>query len=333
MKIVSNIIRDNRIKKQDIHDLERNLFFEGDTRRANIERYAVLLFLSSVIATYGVLGDSSATVIGAMIIAPLMKPMMATAAALVMGHRERAFASFIIVALGIAGVVLTAWFIARFLNPTIISFSTNSEVTERIAPSLTDLAVAVAAGTAGAFAMSRSDVADSLPGVAISIALVPPLCVAGIGLAEANWRVARGALLLFTTNFLSILTLGGGVFAVLGLSAASTSDLPPRGRRRTFAIIVVGLLIIAMPLAATTINVALDTREEIRTRQLTQDWLDESDYSISRVNSHEDIIEVTINGSGELPPIETLGETIQSELGPRVQLEVLVVPSQTHRYP
>ena len=95
--------------------------------------------------------------------------------------------------------------------------STNSQITGRVTPRLLDLVVALAAGTAGAFAMSRDDVADSLPGVAVSIALVPPLCVVGISLSAGEWDHTWGALLLFLTNLLSILLAGGAIFALLGL--------------------------------------------------------------------------------------------------------------------
>ena len=88
-----------------------------------------------------------------------------------------------------------------------------------------DLIVALAAGTAAAYAMSRKEIADSIPGVAISIALVPPLCVLGISLAAGQWADAGGALVLFLTNLLSILLAGGAVFAVLGLGAAVKSDM------------------------------------------------------------------------------------------------------------
>ena len=183
MGIFRNIVDDNKFTPEDVPPFEDKLFFEGDKRRVNLERFAVLLFLSTVIATYGVLGDSTATIIGAMIIAPLMIPIMGTAAGLVMGNMGRAGRSFLKVVGGVAGVIFTAWFIGTLLNPTVVSFTTNSAITGRISPSLTDLAVALASGAAGASAMSRSDVADSLPGVAISISLVPPLCVVGIGLS------------------------------------------------------------------------------------------------------------------------------------------------------
>ena len=97
----------------------------------------------------------------------------------------------------------------------VISFESNAQITGRVSPRLIDLYAALASGAAGAFAMSREDIADSLPGVAISISLVPPLCVVGIGLSEGQWDASLGALLLFLTNFLSILLAGGGVLALL----------------------------------------------------------------------------------------------------------------------
>jgi uncharacterized hydrophobic protein (TIGR00271 family) len=131
----------------------------------NLERFAMLLVLSTIIATFGMLGDSTATVIGAMIIAPLMTPIMATAAGLVMGDMERAGHSFLVVVAEVAATIGLAWVIGIF-HIGVISFTANSQITARVSPNLIDLAVALASGVAGAFAMSRDDVADSLPGVA-----------------------------------------------------------------------------------------------------------------------------------------------------------------------
>ena len=95
MGVIRTMINDNKFTPEDIPAFEAKLFFEGAKRRANLERFIVLLILSTSIATYGVIGDSAATVIGAMIIAPLMRPIMATAAALVMGDMKRAGSSFL----------------------------------------------------------------------------------------------------------------------------------------------------------------------------------------------------------------------------------------------
>ncbi len=90
MGTLSNLVRENMFRPQDIPKFQAKLFYEGDRLRPYLERFTVLLFLSAVIATMGVISDSTATVIGAMIIAPLMTPIMATAAALVTGQMDRA---------------------------------------------------------------------------------------------------------------------------------------------------------------------------------------------------------------------------------------------------
>ncbi len=333
MGVFRNIVDDNKFTPEDVPPFEDKLFFEGAKRRVNLERFAVLLFLSTVIATYGVLGDSTATIIGAMIIAPLMIPIMGTAAGLVMGDMGRAGRSFLRVVGGVAGVIFTAWFIGTFLNTTVVSFTTNSAITGRISPSLTDLMIALASGTAGAFAMSRSDVADSLPGVAISISLVPPLCVVGIGLSEGEWSVATGAMLLFLTNFLSILLAGGGTLALLGLSAASTKELSGTARRKAFIYIAIGALLVAVPLAATSIRVANESLAELQTQRFAQLWLDQTDYRVTKVEADGQNLNVLINGTGDLPALDELVTDLQSTIGPRIKIKIRVVPAKTLLYP
>jgi len=223
MGILRNFIADSRFKTDDLPAFKIKLFFEGAQRRGNLEKYAILLFLSTAIATYGVIGDSVATVIGAMIIAPLMRPIMATTAGLVMGDMKRAGRSLGMVIISVVCVIGVAWILAELSIVTVpvISFQNNSQIVGRVSPRMIDLYAALWSGAAAAFAMSREDVADSLPGAAIAIALVPPLCVVGIGLAEGQWNAAGGALLLFLTNFLSILLAGGAVLALLGLNKAA----------------------------------------------------------------------------------------------------------------
>lgn len=332
LELLRNIIHDNKFTPEALPLFEEKLFFEGAKRRINTERFAVLLFLSTVIATYGVLGDSTATVIGAMIIAPLMTPIMATAAGLVMGDMKRAGRAFLTVVAGVIAVILTAWFISKFLNTTVISFNTNSQIVSRVSPTLTDLAVALASGAAGTFAMSREDVADSLPGVAISIALVPPLAVVGIALSQGQWGNALGALLLFLTNFLSILLAGGGTLALLGLSAASTKELKSDARQQAFLYIAVGTLLVAIPLASTSYKVAQDTLVELRTQLFMQQWLVGTQYETTRVKADGDQVEIVVNGSGPPPPLPDSESDIPPELE-GYDLEFRVMPSEVYYYP
>jgi uncharacterized hydrophobic protein (TIGR00271 family) len=332
MGLLSNIVQDNKFTPEDVPKFEAKLFFEGAKRRKDLEQFAVLLFLSTVIATYGVLGDSTATVIGAMIIAPLMRPIMATAAALVTGRMDRAIYSSLIVAAGVAGVIGVSWLLTAFNFTTVVSFETNSQITGRISPRLIDLYAALASGAAGAFAMSRDDVADSLPGVAISISLVPPLCVAGVGLAEGQWDASLGALVLFMTNFLSILLAGGGTLALLGLAAAATKDLRAEARRRAFLLVALGIVIVAIPLAATSIQVARESLTESATRRLAQDWVGETDYEVSRVDANGNQVNLIINGSGDPPLLSELGTSVGAALNRLVDLKLTIVPSQEEYY-
>jgi uncharacterized hydrophobic protein (TIGR00271 family) len=332
MGLLSSIVQDNKFTPEDVPKFEAKLFFEGAKRRKDVEQFVVLLFLSTVIATYGVIGDSTATVIGAMIIAPLMRPIMATAAAIVTGRFDRAIRSALIVAAGVAGVIGVSWLLTAMNITAVISFESNAQITGRVSPRLIDLYAALASGAAGAFAMSREDIADSLPGVAISISLVPPLCVVGVGLSEGEFGAAWGALLLFVTNFLSILLAGGGVLALLGLAAAATKELRTEARRRAFTWIAIGVVIVAIPLAATSFTVLQESLTELATKRLAQEWVDETGYEVTQVEANGDQVRLVINGSGEQPPLPELGSSLGARLNRLVELKLTIVPSETKLY-
>ena len=332
MSIFRNIIDDNKFTPEDVPQFEAKLFFEGANRRIALERFAVLLLLSTIIATYGVIGDAVATVIGAMIIAPLMRPIMGTTAGLIIGDMKRAARSFLVVVLGVAGVIALAWLITEITVTRAISFETNSQIIGRISPRLIDLYAALAAGAAGAFAMSREDIADSLPGVAIAISLVPPLCVVGVGLAEGELEGALGAMLLFITNLLAILLAGGGVLALLGLSAATMKELNHSARRKTFMLILIGLLLVIIPLGVTSRRVFNQNQIRRETIQLAEDWMEGSGYNISRVEVSGDHIDLVIFGFGERPRLSDLGDQLDETLAQTFDLELIVLRSERVEY-
>ncbi len=188
-----------------------------------------MLALATAIATFGMLANSAPAIIGAMIIAPLMAPIMSLAFGIVDFDRRLIARSAVSV---ISGVVL----VVAFAYATTVLFGlriAGSEVLSRTAPSLLDLGVAVAAGAAAAFSYTRRSIVSSIAGVAIAVALVPPLAVSGIGLAlgrqtsvEAGLSltelglysggsdIAKGAFVLFLTNLIGIVAVGIAVFAV-----------------------------------------------------------------------------------------------------------------------
>lgn len=170
--------------------------------------FYILLALSGAISTLGLLAGSAATIIGAMIVAPLMGPIIGIAYAMVLANRRLLRRSSFTLFTGILMTIVTAMAIANLIGLRTL----NPEITARVHPTLIDLGVALAAGAAGAFAKSRSGIADALPGVAIAVALVPPLSVIGIGLAFGSHTVTFGATLLFLTNLIGIIFSGGVVF-------------------------------------------------------------------------------------------------------------------------
>jgi len=204
------------------------------------ESYVVLTVLSVLLATFGLFANSAPVIIGAMILAPLMAPIVSLSMGVLRQQHALAKESGQTLLLGI-GLTLVCAMVLTWLTPL---QTINSEIGARLSPNLLDLGVAVASGVAGAYAHARSEVARSLAGVAIAVALVPPLAVAGIGMGWFDWAVFYGAFLLFVTNLTGILLAAALTFLALGYSAFG------RARRGVVAsMVLVGLVSIPLALA------------------------------------------------------------------------------------
>jgi uncharacterized hydrophobic protein (TIGR00271 family) len=194
----------NRFKvlsKQD-HDLIQLQQLQADllAESAPDLSYLILIISSCAIATFGLLTNSAAVIIGAMIIAPLMLPIRGLAFGALEGNVLLFRRGLIAVLIGtLVAVVLAAglgWLIG------IANFG--SEVLARSEPTLLDLGIAIAAGGISGYAKVQPKISGSLAGTAIAVALMPPICVIGLGLSQANWALSQGATLLYLTNLLGI---------------------------------------------------------------------------------------------------------------------------------
>lgn len=328
MNTFSSILRDNRFSPEDVAKFEQKLFYEGVRSRPYLERFFTLLILATIIATAGVLGDSTATVIGAMIIAPLMTPIMGTTTGMIMGNMQRALNRLLLVIVGVAVVIFLSWIMGS-LYQGVISFSDNTQITARIAPRMIDLIAALASGAAGAFCLSRDDIADSLPGVAISISLVPPLCVVGISLSQGQWAAAQGAFLLFITNFLAILLAGGAVLAVLGLNSAALNEVKGTARRNAYTVVIVAVLLVSIPLILTGRRITEETITEIQTRQVAEAWAAGSGFHVRQVQAAGNTVYLAVLGSGEPPGTTNLFADIETSVGRPLAINLEVLPSRT----
>lgn len=164
--------------------------------------FIVLVVTSCIIATLGLLTNSAAVIIGAMIVAPLMNPLRGLALGALLADRVLLRQSLNALGMGIAVAILTSSLIGSLFQIPALSFG--SEILARTQPTLADLGVALAAGGVSGFAKIRPKISDVLAGTAIAVALMPPLCVVGISLSQQSLPYSGGAFLLFLTNLLGI---------------------------------------------------------------------------------------------------------------------------------
>jgi len=176
--------------------------------------FIVLMILSVLLAACGLYADSSPVIIGAMILAPLMAPIISLA----MGISRQDEGLIVTSVTTLGRGILLAMGCAAVVSLLLPLQSITREISARLSPNLLDLGVAVLSGIAGAYAHARQEIARSLAGVAIAVALVPPLVVSGIGVGWFNWDVFIGALLLFLTNLVGILFAATITFSLLGFS-------------------------------------------------------------------------------------------------------------------
>jgi uncharacterized hydrophobic protein (TIGR00271 family) len=326
-------MRTNRFDPEYLPGFESKLFFEGERKNHQIVNFVILLGLSSVIATYGVVTDSTASVIGAMIIAPLMTPIMAAAAAITLGSTIRLSQALRLVAFGIAGVIVLAILLTFFIPDSLISFSTNSQITSRASPTLFDLIIALAAGAAGAYAIGRQEIADSLAGVAIAISLVPPLCVVGVSMASGMWLDAGGSFLLFLTNFFAILVAGTIVFRLMGLERLGFTDTKEEAKRAAIRVIIAGTLIITLLLAVTTYNAIITTNQQSETTDAVKGWLGNGSYQIVGITIRPAGVDITLRGDSQVPPLTNLYTKLNTVYGHPTKINLHIIPYQSQSYP
>ena len=153
--------------------------------------------------------------------------------------------------------------------PELKPLSDNSQVYGRVSPTLIDLVAAAFTGLAASFAVTRRDIGDILPGVAIAVSLVPPLAVVGVALVAEDWSGALGALLLFLTNVLAIILLGAAVF---GTVDARQRRQPPHHIRRVYWVVVPSAAIVLAALAFSTYRAVRLANWQQAATHVGSDW-------------------------------------------------------------
>jgi uncharacterized hydrophobic protein (TIGR00271 family) len=254
--------------------------------------FFLLVILSCTIATMGLLTDSVAIIIGAMLVAPLMSPILGMGMASITGdgHLLRDSVSGVIQGAIVAVVVSFIWTWLNRHLPFILLQEVPSEVLARTNPSPIDLTIAVAGGIAAAYALAQPHLSAALPGVAIATALMPPLCTIGVGLALDRMDVAGGAGLLFITNAVAIAFAATLVFFSLGFGPKPITVTNRLPRSLIFAALLTVTLLV--PLTYLSVNFVQQATERGRIEDIVQEEVENT--------LEAELVELSVEREGEV---------------------------------
>jgi uncharacterized hydrophobic protein (TIGR00271 family) len=290
-----------------------------------LKRFATLMILSTMIASFGLISNSAAVVIGAMLVAPLMTPMLALASSLMYAQMRRFVGSLTVIVLGTLGAIVTGWLVAKVAGGALTAASLSPELIARTSPSLLDLGIAIAAGLAGGYVLTHKGAGSSLPGVAIAVALVPPLATVGVALEFGATELALGALLLYTTNLIVIVLSASIIMFISGFVPDYVRQVA-RGR------LVLRLLPWGLALLAIAVPLGLHTRAVLEDEALVRDVTN----AVEEWDPQAAIVEIDADRSGsratvsmtvattttDLPPAWKLAERITAENGLELDLDI-----------
>lgn len=295
-----------------------------DASHIDIE-YSALLTLAGLIALFGLLENSAAVIIGAMLISPLMNPILSAALALLMGDGKLGKRSAAVLALSVAGVVGITWLIALMVPLK----EATPQILARTQPNLLDLFIAFFSGLAGTLALRASNLAMTIvPGVAIAVAVVPPLAVTGYGLSTHQGNVAAGAFLLFVTNLVAIIISAVVVFRVMGFRPRWEAEQGRWKLKYRMGLSAAVLLVLSIPLFLTLRKAAIEVAIRTSVRTEMQQAFANSKATVSSLTFHRISkglsIDATLQTTRYLNTrdIDVARQRLQKRFGPQTNLQI-----------
>lgn len=292
--------------------------------------FYLMVALAASIAITGLIMNDGSVVLGAMLVSPLMSPIVGIACGIALGNLDLIRRSGASTFKGM-GLVLVVGVVMTFLLPRV---EPTDQILSRTHPGIFDLLAALAAGAAGAYSLGRKTVAGALPGVAMSLSLEPPLATAGYGLSTSQFWIVGGALLLFLTNLAAIVLSGVAIYLLLGMRPTRKERLTVVNKAAVIVILVI--LILVVPLGLGTLGAV---RKGHMKFQL------ESQFRQEAVRERFELLDVKITEQGngflvhptvlafeEVTPgkIENLRKALEAQTGYPILLEATVL--QTRRY-
>ena len=222
--------------------------------------FMTLLILATMIATFGLYINSASVIIGAMLLAPLMQPIVGVSMGLLRQDTGLLVDGAKSIGVGVLAVLVSAMLISWFVPLEQLT----SEMSGRLSPTLLDLFVAIVSGIAAAYAKSNEKIIGSLAGVSIAVALVPPIAVSGVGLGWGDWSMFSSAFLLFVTNLVGIILSASLTFLMLGFSPVSVAK-----KGLTYALILVAIVTVPLYISFEKMKHNIDIQQQLSAFETT----------------------------------------------------------------
>ena len=316
-------LRRKSLSHEQRREILNQLFFEGEARMPYVKQFYSMLALASIIATFGLVRDSTAVVIGAMLLSPLMTPILGVAASLVMGWPVRAgrvAMRLIFATLFVFGLAYFILYVFGVPNNIVIP----PEILARTNPKMAELLVGLCAGLAAAYMLVNKEAVSALPGVAISVALVPPLCVSGILAYFKEYALSWEAFVLYATNLVAIILTASAVLLLTGFKPR-VKDLKLHLRvaaGMTMATFVV--VLVAVPLTIRTITDIRDLHDRQVAITIVEDWIGENSVEIVDVEVEDNLLQVFLRVNLPLESLYTERQlALQANLSPDMTIDSL----------
>ncbi|MEH6515197.1 MAG: TIGR00341 family protein [Halioglobus sp.] len=304
---LQQLLADRGLTPEERREVLEDLFIFGKkNRNPYLVRMSILLVLSTMIATAGLLSDSAAVVIGAMLVAPLMSPVMAAAGAVVMGWPGRFYgALWLVSAMGLGALLLSS--LITVLSPDLVFLP--EQVLARTRPTFFDLLIALAAGSAGAYTITRKQT-NAIPGVAVAVALLPPLASAGILLTSGEYELALRAVVLFLTNLIAMVLAGALTFMAVGVSPATARKKTAAFVRSQLSLFLALTIAVSVPLWFYSEKILFNPRYKAAKSEILQNWLKASDLELVDIEIFTERKVIYLALEGPTPPV-SLGDLHQ----------------------
>ena len=319
--------RGRRATPQERAQILDGYFHEGRRRVPYLQQFFVLMALSATIAGFGLTNDSAAVVIGAMLVAPLMTPILAIAASIVQGWPRRTAESLAIVGAGALAAIAVGVLIAWIAPSLRTGLPLPGEILARTTPNMVDLAIAIAAGAAGGFVAVRTDAGGALPGVGIAVALVPPLATIGMTAALGDWDLAGGAMLLFLTNLVAMVFAAGLVFVAVGFGAYR-DEFGAHQAKVAAGILVAAVILVGIPLLIHSKERVDQGNAITAVARAVEAWAPDLKLDdVSIVGSADPVlVTVLVTGTEAPPSVVALAALLAADLDRAVDVNVVFVP-------